>query len=76
MVQWERLNKNPEFYRYMTQEEDERKINNSRMYEAEQKGLVNGLKQGIEKTRKFTNRNHYRNHLFIKRTNRKIINFI
>ena len=51
MVQWERLNKNPEFYRYMTQEEDERKINNSRMYEAEQKGLVNGLKQGIEQNK-------------------------
>ena len=50
MDKLERLNKNPEFYRYMTQEEDERKINNSRMYEAEQKGLVNGLKQGIEKT--------------------------
>ena len=48
MDKLERLNKNPEFYRYMTQEEDERKINNSRMYEAEQKGLVNGLKQGIE----------------------------
>ena len=51
MDKLERLNKNPEFYRYMTQEEDERKINNSRMYEAEQKGLVNGLKQGIEQNK-------------------------
>ena len=51
MDKLERLNKNPEFYQYMTQEEDERKINNSRMYEAEQKGLVNGLKQGIEQNK-------------------------
>ena len=51
MDKLERLNKNPEFYRYMTQEEDERKINNSRMYEAEQKGLINGLKQGIEQNK-------------------------
>ena len=38
MDKLEKLNKDPEFYQYMSHEEDERKIYNSRMYEAEQKG--------------------------------------
>ena len=53
MDKLEKLNKDPEFYQYMSHEEDERKIYNSRMYEAEQKGLQKGLnkglKEGIEK---------------------------
>ena len=48
MDKLEKLNKNPEFYQYMSHEEDERKIYNSRMYEAEQKGLEKGLQKGIE----------------------------
>ena len=46
MDKLEKLNKNPKFYQYMTQEEDERKINNTRMYEAEQSGLKKGIEQG------------------------------
>ena len=49
MDKLEKLNKDPEFYQYMSHEEDERKIYNSRMYEAEQKGLEKGLQKGIEK---------------------------
>ena len=49
MDKLEKLNKDPEFYQYMSHEEDERKIYNSRMYEAEQKGLQKGLQKGIEK---------------------------
>ena len=53
MDKLEKLNKDPEFYQYMSHEEDKRKIYNSRMYEAEQKGLQKGLnkglKEGIEK---------------------------
>ena len=46
MDKLEKLNKDPEFYQYMSHEEDERKIYNSRMYEAEQKGLQEGMKKG------------------------------
>ena len=46
MDKLEKLNKDPEFYQYMSHEEDERKIYNSRMYEAEQKGLQKGLQKG------------------------------
>ena len=49
MDKLEKLNKDPEFYQYMSHEEDERKIYNSRMYEAEQKGLQKGLQKGMEK---------------------------
>ena len=48
MEKLENLNSNPEFYQYMTHEEDERKIHNSMMYEAEQKGLEKGIEQGLE----------------------------
>ena len=49
MDKLEKLNKDPEFYQYMSHEEDERKIYNSRMYEAEQKGLQKGLNKGLQK---------------------------
>ena len=52
MEKLENLNKNPEFYQYMTHEEDERKIHNSMMYEAKQKGIEEGLKQGSLETAK------------------------
>ena len=42
MDKLEKLNKNPEFYQYMSHEEDERKIYNSRMYEAKQSGIEKG----------------------------------
>ena len=48
MDKLEKLNKDPEFYQYMSHEEDERKIYNSRMYEAEQKGLQKGLNKGLQ----------------------------
>ena len=54
MDKLEKLNKNPKFYQYMTQEEDERKINNSRMYEAEQSGLKKGK---IETAKKMIEKN-------------------
>ena len=42
MDKLEKLNKDPEFYQYMSHEEDERKIYNSRMYEAKQSGIEEG----------------------------------
>ena len=49
MEKLESLNESPEFHQYMSHEEDERKIYNTRMYEATKKGLESGLKQGLEK---------------------------
>ena len=51
MEKLESLNESPEFHQYMSHEEDERKIYNTRMYEATKKGLESGLKQGIEQTK-------------------------
>ena len=42
------LNHSPEFIKYMTYEEDQRKIFNTKMREAEETGLANGIEKGIE----------------------------
>ena len=49
MKELDKLNSNPEFRLYMSAEEDERKIHNSRMYAAEKKGLEKGLEKGMKK---------------------------
>lgn len=49
MKELDKLNSNPEFRLYMSVEEDERKIHNSRMYAAEKKGLEKGLEKGMKK---------------------------
>lgn len=50
MEELDRLNRNPEFWEYMSHEEDERKIRNSLISEAKRKateeGRVEGLKEG------------------------------
>ncbi len=64
----EELNEDPEFYIYMTEEEDRRKIYNTEIHQAERKGLEQGVKQSaiaiakkmiaaeekVEKIQKFT----------------------
>ena len=49
MKELDKINEDPEFREYMTYEEDQRKIFNSRMIEAEEKGLARGMKKGLEK---------------------------
>ena len=49
MEELNKLNKNPKFIEYMSQEEDERKIYNSRMKAAKNEGLSEGLKQGEDR---------------------------
>ena len=41
-----KVNSNPEFQAFMTYEEDQEKIHNSRMRAATEKGLEQGLQQG------------------------------
>ena len=48
MSELDKLNKSTLFRRYMTEEEDKRKIFNSRISSAERKGLERGMKKGIE----------------------------
>jgi len=48
MSELDKLNKSTLFRRYMTEEEDKRKIFNSRISSAEKKGLERGMKKGIE----------------------------
>ena len=48
MEELKKVNNNPEFQAYMTYEEDQEKIFNSRMKESERKGLERGLKKGIQ----------------------------
>ena len=48
MEEIKRVNCDPEFQLYMTYEEDQRKIFNSRMKESEQIGLERGMKKGIQ----------------------------
>ena len=56
MEQLNKLNESPIFREYMTYEEDQRKIFNSRMKEATEKGLEQGLEQGkIEIARNLLN---------------------
>ena len=49
MEELNKINEDPDFREYMTYEEDQRKIYNSRMSEAEEKGLEKGMKKGLEK---------------------------
>ena len=46
MDELNKLNESTIFRRYMTEEEDQRKIYNSRMKSAEKKGLEQGIKEG------------------------------
>ena len=43
-----KVNSNPEFQAFMTYEEDQEKIHNSRMRAATEKGLKAGLEQGLQ----------------------------
>ena len=47
MNELNKLNEDTMFREYMTKEEDERKIYNTRMMEAEKKGLARGLTKGV-----------------------------
>ena len=49
MSELDKLNKSTLFRRYMTEEEDKRKIFNSRISSAEKKGLERGMKKGLER---------------------------
>ena len=44
----EKLNENPAFYQWMTDEEDREKLYNSRLIRMKQEGLEQGIEQGIE----------------------------
>ena len=50
MEEIKRVNSNPEFREYMSAEEDNRKIENTRLHEAEElsQGLEQGISQGLE----------------------------
>jgi len=52
MEELKKVNNNPEFQAYMTYEEDQEKIFNSRIKASEKKGLEQGLKKGIEQGKK------------------------
>ena len=49
MDELNKINEDPEFRVYMTYEEDQEKIFNSRMAEADRKGMERGMKRGLEK---------------------------
>ena len=49
MDELNKINEDPQFRVYMTYEEDQEKIFNSRMAEADRKGMEKGMKKGIEK---------------------------
>jgi predicted transposase/invertase (TIGR01784 family) len=48
MEELKKVNANPRFIEYMSEEEDERKIRNSQLKEARETGLEEGIKEGIE----------------------------
>ncbi len=48
MKELDRLNEDPEFREYMSYEEDQRKILNSRLKKAEEDGIEKGIKKGIK----------------------------
>ena len=49
MEELNKVNENPEFRRYMTEEEDQRKIHNSLIKQAEKQGIKNGIEQGTKR---------------------------
>ena len=51
MKEINKLNNDSEFVEYMSAEEDARKIYNSRMYDAREKGFKQGIEQGIEQNK-------------------------
>ena len=48
MEEIKRVNSNPEFREYMSAEEDNRKIENTRLHEAEERGYAEGIEEGLE----------------------------
>ena len=51
MSEMEKINSNPEFFEYMSAEEDNRKIENSIRREMIERGLKEGLEQGLEQAK-------------------------
>ena len=51
MEELERVNKDPRFLEYMSDEEDLRKRENTMIRNAEEAGIEQGIEQGIEKGR-------------------------
>ena len=47
MEEIKRVNSNPEFREYMSAEEDNRKIENTRLHEAEERGYTEGIEEGL-----------------------------
>ena len=47
MEEIKRVNSNPEFREYMSAEEDNRKIENTRLHEAEERGYAEGIEEGL-----------------------------
>ena len=47
MEEIKRVNSNPEFREYMSAEEDNRKIENTRLHEAEERGYAEGIEKGL-----------------------------
>jgi predicted transposase/invertase (TIGR01784 family) len=57
MEELKKVNANPRFIEYMSEEEDERKIRNSQLKEARETGLEEGIKEGIEEGKQEIARN-------------------
>ena len=51
MEEIKRVNSNPEFREYMSAEEDNRKIENTRLHEAEERGYAEGIEEGLSQGR-------------------------
>ena len=51
MEEIKKVNSNPEFREYMSAEEDNRKIENTRLHEAEERGYAEGIEEGLSKGR-------------------------
>ena len=47
MEEIKRVNSNPAFREYMSAEEDNRKIENTRLHEAEERGYAEGIEEGL-----------------------------
>ena len=47
MEEIKKVNSNPEFREYMSAEEDNRKIENTRLHEAEERGYAEGIEEGL-----------------------------
>ena len=47
MEEIKRVNRNPEFREYMSAEEDNRKIENTRLHEAKERGYAKGIEEGL-----------------------------